>query len=98
MLPAEVIKRYRYPLANITNGPTEAFIKRTAYAFRNFTYYRIRTLLYAREANWNLLATITPSPRTREGLLSELVTAPRKVGQLTTFMTVLRPGAVNTRR
>ena len=53
-------------LSAMTNGPTEALnnlikrIKRTAFGFRNFAHYRIRTLLYAGKPNWKLLTTITP--------------------------------------
>ena len=56
-------------LSVVTNGPTEALnnlikrikrIKRTAFGFRNFAHYRIRTLLYAGKPNWKLLTTITP--------------------------------------
>jgi hypothetical protein len=52
--------------AHVSNGPTEAAnnlmkrIKRVAFGFRRFRNYRIRTLLYARRPNWDLLATITP--------------------------------------
>ena len=50
----------------LTNGPTEAAnnlikrVKRTAFGFRSFRNYRIRSLLYAGKPNWSLLATITP--------------------------------------
>lgn len=50
----------------LTNAPTEAAnnlikrVKRTAFGFRSFTNYRIRSLLYAGKPDWSLLATITP--------------------------------------
>lgn len=50
----------------LTNGPTEAAnnlikrVKRTAFGFRSFRNYRIRSLLYAGKPNWSLLATVTP--------------------------------------
>jgi transposase len=50
----------------VSNGPTEAAnnlikrIKRIAFGFRRFGNYRIRTLLYTGQPNWDLLATITP--------------------------------------
>ncbi|MDE0377096.1 MAG: ISL3 family transposase [bacterium] len=47
-------------ISRVTNGPTEALNKRTAFGFRNFANYRIRALLYAGKPNWNLLATLTP--------------------------------------
>ena len=52
--------------AHVSNGPTEAAnnlikrVKRVAFGFRRFRNYRIRTLLYAGQPNWDLLATITP--------------------------------------
>ncbi len=52
--------------AHVSNGPTEAAnnlikrIKRVAFGFSRFPDYRIRTLLYARWPDWDLLATITP--------------------------------------
>jgi transposase len=52
--------------AHATNAPTEAMnnlikrIKRVAFGFRKFAYYRVRALLYAGKPNWDLLATITP--------------------------------------
>ena len=52
--------------ARVSNGPTEAFnnlikrIKRIGFGFRRFRHYRIRALLYAGGANWDLLATIQP--------------------------------------
>ncbi len=55
--------------AHTTNGPTEnqnnliKRIKRVAFGFTNFANYRIRSLLYAGKPNWDLLATITPTPR-----------------------------------
>ena len=55
----------------MSNGPTEAsnnlikVVKRIAFGFTSFRNYRIRTLLYAGQPNWDLLATITPvSPAT----------------------------------
>ena len=50
----------------LTNGPTEAAnnlikrVKRTAFGFRSFANYRIRSLLYAGKPDWSLLATIAP--------------------------------------
>jgi transposase len=50
----------------LTNSPTEAAnnlikrVKRTAFGFRSFRNYRIRSLLYAGKPNWSLLATIAP--------------------------------------
>lgn len=50
----------------MSNGPTEAVnnlikrVKRAAFGFTSFTNYRIRSLLYARKPNWELLATIEP--------------------------------------
>ena len=52
--------------ARVSNGPTEAAnnlikrVKRVAFGFRRFRHYRIRSLLYAGQPNWALLATITP--------------------------------------
>jgi transposase len=52
--------------AHVTNGPTEAVnnlikrVKRAAFGFRQFRHYRIRSLLYAGQPDWSLLATITP--------------------------------------
>jgi hypothetical protein len=48
----------------VSNGPTEAannLIKRIAFGFTSFRNYRIPTLLYARQLNWNLPATLTPT-------------------------------------
>jgi transposase len=53
-----------YPLAKVTNGPTESInnlikrIKRVGFGFRNFKNYRIRTLLYAGKPNWRVLGSI----------------------------------------
>ena len=53
--------------AHVSNGPTEAAnnlikrVKRVAFGFTSFRNYRIRTLLYAGQPNWNQLATITPT-------------------------------------
>jgi transposase len=53
--------------AHVTNGPTEAVnnlikrVKRAAFGFRQFRHYRIRSLLYAGQPDWSLLATITPN-------------------------------------
>jgi transposase len=50
----------------LTNGPTEAAnnlvkrVKRTAFGFRSFRNYRVRSLLYAGKPNWDLLATVIP--------------------------------------
>ena len=55
--------------ARASNGPAEAInnlvkrVKRAAFGFRRFRHYRIRSLLYAGRPDWNLLATITPTPR-----------------------------------
>lgn len=52
--------------ARVSNGSTEAAnnlikrVKRVAFGFRRFAHYRIRTLLYAGQPNWDLLPTITP--------------------------------------
>ncbi|MCP3990642.1 MAG: transposase [Actinomycetia bacterium] len=52
--------------ARATNGPAEAInnlvkrIRRTAFGFRSFHNYRIRSMLYAGRPNWDLLATVTP--------------------------------------
>lgn len=52
--------------AMVSNGPTEAVnnlikrIKRVGFGFRRFDHYRVRVLLYAGKANWDLLATLTP--------------------------------------
>jgi transposase len=52
--------------SHVSNGPTEAInnlvkrVKRTAFGFRRFQHYRIRSLLYAGKPNWALLDTITP--------------------------------------
>jgi hypothetical protein len=35
-------------------------VKRAAFGFTSFRNYRIRTLLYAGNPDWDLLATITP--------------------------------------
>jgi transposase len=54
--------------AQVSNGPTEAtnnlikVIKRIGFGFRRFRNYRLRVLLYAGQPNWDLLATITPTP------------------------------------
>jgi transposase len=64
------IGRWRHQIAawhqaHVSNGPPEAVndlikrVKRVAFGFRRFAHYRIRTLLYAGEPNWDLLATIT---------------------------------------
>jgi transposase len=50
----------------VTNGPTESMnnlikrVKRGAFGFTSFRNYRIRSLLYAGNPRWALLATITP--------------------------------------
>ncbi len=55
--------------ARTSNGPAEAInnlvkrAKRVAFGFRRFRNYRIRVLLYAGQPDWDLLATITPTPR-----------------------------------
>jgi len=65
------LTRWRHQIAawhqaHHTNGPTEAAnnllkrVKRVAFGFTNFRYYRIRVLLYAGRPNWALLAQITP--------------------------------------
>ena len=67
------ITRWRHEIAawhqaHVSNGPTEAannlikVVKRIAFGFTSFRNYRIRTLLYAGRPNWDLLATITPTP------------------------------------
>ena len=49
-----------------TNGPTEGVnnlikrVKRAAFGFRSFDNYRVRSLLYAGNPNWGLLATVAP--------------------------------------
>ena len=54
--------------AYFSNGPTEGannlikVVKRIAFGFKSFRNYRIRTLLYAGQPNWDLLAHITPTP------------------------------------
>ena len=54
--------------ARVSNGPTESInnlikrIKRIGFGFRRSTNYRTRVLLYAGKPNWDLLATITPTP------------------------------------
>ena len=67
------IKRWRNEIvawheAHVSNGPTEAInnlvkrVKRVAFGFTQFVNYRVRSLLYAGRPNWDLLATITPTP------------------------------------
>jgi transposase len=52
--------------SHVSNGPTEAVnnlvkrVKRTAFGFRRFDHYRIRSLIYAGKPNWTLLNTLTP--------------------------------------
>jgi transposase len=52
--------------ARASNGPAEAVnnlvkrVKRTAFGFRRFRHYRIRSLLYAGRPNWDLLNSTTP--------------------------------------
>ena len=52
--------------SHVTNGPTEAVnnlvkrVKRTAFGFRSFRAFRIRSLLYAGRPNWAPLQVITP--------------------------------------
>ena len=52
-----------------SNGPIEGVnnlikrVKRVAFGFTKFEHYRIRSLLYAGNPDWTLLATITPKPR-----------------------------------
>jgi transposase len=66
------ITRWRHEIAawhqaHVSNGPTEAannlikVVKRIAFGFTSFRNYRIRTLLYAGQPSWDLLATITPT-------------------------------------
>lgn len=61
----EVVAWHR---AQVSNGPTEAMnslikrVKRVGFGFRRFRNYRLRVLLYAGRPNWDLLATITPTP------------------------------------
>ena len=51
--------------ANVTNGPTETVnilikrVNRAAFGFTSFRKYRIRSLPYADNPNWLLLATTT---------------------------------------
>jgi transposase len=65
------LRRWRDPIvawhrSHVSNGPTEAVnnlvkrVKRTAFGFRRFAHYRIRSLLYAGRPNWELLDQITP--------------------------------------
>lgn len=65
------IHRWRHEIANwhhspVTNGPTEAInglikrVKHAAFGMRVFEHYRIRALLYAGQANWDLLNHVTP--------------------------------------
>jgi transposase len=62
---AEIVAWHR---AQVSNGPTEAMnslikrVKRVGFGFRRFRNYRLRVLLYAGQPNWDLLATITPTP------------------------------------
>lgn len=35
-------------------------VKRTAFGFRRFAHYRIRSLLYAGKPNWAMLDSLTP--------------------------------------
>jgi transposase len=52
--------------AHFANAATESMnnlikrVKRTAFGFRSFRNFRVRSLLYAGKPNWDLLATITP--------------------------------------
>lgn len=66
------ITRWRHQIAawhhaHVSNGPTEAannlikVVKRIAFGFTSFRNYRIRTLLYAGQPNWDLLATVVPT-------------------------------------
>ncbi len=75
--------------AHFTNAPSEAAnnlikkTKRTAFSFRSFRNFRVRSLLYAGKPNWDLLATITPRqfPKSREsGKAVLLATARRNSG------------------
>ena len=65
------IRRWRSQIvawhaSHVSNGPTEAInnlvkrVKRTAFGFKRFDHYRLRSLLYAGRPNWSLLNTITP--------------------------------------
>jgi len=51
--------------ANVSNAATESannlitHVKRVAFGFRTFTYYRVWALLYAGRPNWDLLAMVT---------------------------------------
>ena len=53
--------------AHVSNGATEAannlikLVKRIAFGFTSFRNYRIRSLLYAGQPDWNLLATVAPT-------------------------------------
>jgi transposase len=50
-----------------SNGPVEAInglakrVKRVAFGITNWTYWRVRVLLYAGRPDWSKLATITPA-------------------------------------
>jgi transposase len=68
---ARTLKRWKNHIVawhteKLTNGPTEAAnnlikrVKRTAFGFRSFKNYRVRSLLYAGKPNWSLLATVAP--------------------------------------
>jgi len=48
------------PALQITANNLVKRIKRTAFGFRRFRHYRIRSLLYAGTPDWTLLDTITP--------------------------------------
>ena len=65
------LKRWRdhiiaWHRAHFTNARSEAAnnlikkTKRTAFGFRSFRNFRVRSLLYAGKPDWDLLATITP--------------------------------------
>jgi len=66
---ARTLKRWKDQIVawhqvKLTNAPTGAAnnlikrVKRTAFGFRSFANYRIRSLLYAGKPDWSLLATI----------------------------------------
>ncbi|MTV27961.1 transposase [Nitriliruptoraceae bacterium ZYF776] len=66
------LKRWGPQIANwhrsrASNGPVEAInglakrVKRVAFGLTNWTYWRVRVLLYAGKPDWSKLATITPA-------------------------------------
>ena len=68
---AKTLKRWKTEIVawhthQKTNGQTEGInnlvkrVKRGAFGFRRFEYYRVRSLLYAGRPNWDRLATVNP--------------------------------------